>query len=535
MRNLSRRKKNNIIIASLCAIVVLMGIGYAAFSSQLRINGTSSISSNWDIRITNIETMLPSEMGDGDTPDGYNISEPTYTPSSATFNAGFELPGSMIYYVVEVSNMGSLDAQVTIGNLNCGDNENIMCMTGAYDVNPMEDMPTNGIEFDYGNQDYSGVNFPLKTNEKHYIMIMVGYDDVTEQPTDLDASIKLDLTYEQYVDPNAPVFSGETTTIGGQEVNLVSSGDGLYEDEYEIGRYIYKGASPNNYIAFGNEATEYRVIYQGQDIGVSFDSNGECENWLTESGAPDEVSCTATKGYSGGLWRIVAKEVYGTYKIVKNEIIGKISFDSQGTRGDSGSTYCYNDYSYGCNVWASTANMVGTPQYFTNGTTTGLVLSDSTLNKFLNTDYWNILDSSIREYIVTSHNWNIGAVGYYDNINELIAKETSYQWNGSIGLISPSDYLKANSNMELCGTNEIIDENYEICQDLNWMYIPNTWWWTISPYDSSVFNVATVHRDGYIIGNQAYVSNGVRPAVYLSSSIILEGEGTESNPFKIIS
>ena len=34
---------------------------------------------------------------------------------------------------------------------------------------------------------------------------------------------------------------------------VVTTGDGLYKDEYEDGRYIYKGANPNNYITFNNE------------------------------------------------------------------------------------------------------------------------------------------------------------------------------------------------------------------------------------------------------------------------------------------
>ena len=127
MKNLSRRRKNNIIIACLCGVLALMGVGYAVFNAQLKINGTSSISSEWNIRITNIETVLPSEMGEP-IPDGYNISEPTYTPESATFNAGFETPGSQIDYVVEISNLGSIDGQVTVGNLSCGDNEAILCM-----------------------------------------------------------------------------------------------------------------------------------------------------------------------------------------------------------------------------------------------------------------------------------------------------------------------------------------------------------------------------------------------------------------------
>ena len=41
------------------------------------------------------------------------------------------------------------------------------------------------------------------------------------------------------------------------QVEIVTSGEGLYEDEYED-RYFYKGANPNNYIKFSNEL--WRII-----------------------------------------------------------------------------------------------------------------------------------------------------------------------------------------------------------------------------------------------------------------------------------
>ena len=37
--------------------------------------------------------------------------------------------------------------------------------------------------------------------------------------------------------------------------NVVTSGDGLYEDQYEDGRYVYRGSEPNNYMIDENEAT----------------------------------------------------------------------------------------------------------------------------------------------------------------------------------------------------------------------------------------------------------------------------------------
>ena len=40
---MSKSKKRNIIIGSLCAIVLLMAVGYAAFQTVLNIEGTSNI------------------------------------------------------------------------------------------------------------------------------------------------------------------------------------------------------------------------------------------------------------------------------------------------------------------------------------------------------------------------------------------------------------------------------------------------------------------------------------------------------------
>ncbi len=409
MRRRFNRTQRNYIIAGLCMILVIMGVGYAAFQSQLKISGTSSISGSFNIQITNIETILPSESGGSGIPDGYNISEPTYTPTSATFSAGFELPGSMIGYIVEVSNLGSIDGQVGIGNLSCGDNSAIMCQAMATD-----EEGTNGFNFDYGNQDYSDINFPLKVGEKHYIMVMVRYDDVTEQPTDLDASIKLDLTYEQYKDPNAPIPSGETTLIGGQEVDIVSGGYGLYADEYESGRYIYRGQNPNNYITF----------------------NGE-------------------------TWRIIAKEADGTYKIIRNDVLANRAYDNQ-DRTES-STYCTS--TSGCGVYAAVSGEFSSP----SGSQSGTVTEDSSIKIYLNEDYYtNNINSTAKGQMI-SHSFNIGAVenlnqsgSQADSIEKNIAGEKMYQWTGNVGLANVSDILRASTN-PLCTSATTSINNLTAC------------------------------------------------------------------------
>ena len=60
-----------------------------------------------------------------------------------------------------------------------------------------------------------------------------------------------------------------TAKTGGDwvldNVDIVTSGDGLYEDEYEDGKYTYKGANPNNYVTFNNEKAGWRIISINSD------------------------------------------------------------------------------------------------------------------------------------------------------------------------------------------------------------------------------------------------------------------------------
>ena len=52
--------------------------------------------------------------------------------------------------------------------------------------------------------------------------------------------------------------TAEKIDVGGEEVVITTTGDGLYKDEYEEGRYIYKGKNVNNYITFNNEV--WRIV-----------------------------------------------------------------------------------------------------------------------------------------------------------------------------------------------------------------------------------------------------------------------------------
>ena len=89
--------------------------------------------------------------------------------------------------------------------------------------------------------------------------------------------------------------------IGEITINTVTEGDGLYKDEYENEKCIYKGRYPDNYIMFNEE-----------------------------------------------LWRIISKESDGTYMIIKNAGLEAMAFDEGvGARWadpSSLNTYLNGDY-----------------------------------------------------------------------------------------------------------------------------------------------------------------------------------------------
>ena len=162
----------------------------------------------------------------------------------------------------------------------------------------------------------------------------------------------------------------------------------------------------------------------------------------------------------------------------------------------------------------------------------------ATLNTYLNEEYLPTLSDSDK---VVSHNFSIGAVT--DDNNDLadqINDENGTTWDGKVGLITVSEYLRVNTNTEQCGTVSLNNDNREICLTTDWMYsaVPSGYYmWTISPLASSSNGVFIVHGSSTpgSVGN-IYVLNGyggVVPVLYLSSDITLSGMGTSGDPYVI--
>ena len=97
--------KNKIIILIFFLItIVLMAVGYSIFATDFTINGTSEITGNWDVRITNIIATQ--------VPDGCDAGTPTFTKDSINFSAKLNKPGDEIIYEVTIKNLGTIDAEL---------------------------------------------------------------------------------------------------------------------------------------------------------------------------------------------------------------------------------------------------------------------------------------------------------------------------------------------------------------------------------------------------------------------------------------
>ena len=478
-------KPEKILVGTIIVSVFLMlGIGYALLSQTLQINGTANITSKWKILFTSAEEK---EMENATTQLKEIIDDTTLT-----LNVELTQPGAKATYDVVVANQGDLDAVLSK-------------IEGVEETNTSDPLPIKVHLENIAEGD------PLLKGEEKTFQVIVEWDASQDfNETNMKKEISITLTYEQS-DGGVPVIPtpGEDgVNMGGQNVELVSSGDGLYEDQYESGRYIYRGQSPNNYVQFNNE-----------------------------------------------LWRIIAKETDGTYKIIRDELLPQnagyttIAFDTVGYRSYENNTYCTDlQQNWGCGVYGKVSGTYQSP----DGRLIGTVTEDSSISDILNTTFYGMLDETAKSQI-QKHPFNIGPVELYDetrndSLSKNIAGEKMNTWTGNIGLVNVSDVLKASTNPACTSAtdqlNQLRDSGISTCDSNYLLDLPDeTVYWTInnalveshghsSPVWAAAQNEGMVGLDG---GDANYDDlGGARPVLFLKSSIqFTSGNGTKTQPFQI--
>ena len=121
------KKKRNIIIFSLVGVLLCMVVGYAAFQTRLEIKGTSKVTSNWDIRITNVTDGTP-------TGSAENASAPDWDELTASMEANLYDKGDAMEYDVTIENRGTIDAKLNdvLANLENSNSEAVLITFSGY-------------------------------------------------------------------------------------------------------------------------------------------------------------------------------------------------------------------------------------------------------------------------------------------------------------------------------------------------------------------------------------------------------------------
>ena len=248
--------------------------------------------------------------------------------------------------------------------------------------------------------------------------------------------------------------------------------------------------------------------------------------------------------FNNELWRIIG--VFGSnVKLIRNESLGKLSWDSSESSINEGE---------GVNEWSTSALKNYLNKMYYGGDTT-VTCYGGTKNSIKTCPTNTLVE--VAKSLIDNHTWKTGAIEYNtrtdtlafysaergtvngkictsgDYCNDTVERTT--EWPGYIGLPYATDYAYA-SGESICETNMVKQDsnNVYICKNDNWMFKPNTWYWTMSPlaYSGSSRFVWLVSSDGSVGSNVAACGGAVFPTIYLKSNILIEsGTGTSSDPY----
>ena len=242
-----------------------------------------------------------------------------------------------------------------------------------------------------------------------------------------------------------------------------------------ITEYRYRETSPKNYVTFNNEV--WRII----GIFPTDDGTGNIENRI---------------------------------KLIRNESIGNKAWNSNNTNNWTEATLKDElNGTYLNSLTSKAQSMIGNGKYYLGGYI-----------------YWEsgtgILQVPGDMYL---NERKISGSTYYDGSNP-------NSWVGKIALMYASDYGYATENCKdniLHGDNENVDFDLSACKTTNWLF-NNSAEWLLPHYTNEQTYVIDSYGSVTPDSVTDFTYNGVRPVLYLTSSVkITGGNGTSSSPYTL--
>ena len=273
----------------LAALIVLLGIGYAAIRSGLNINGITHVQGNtWDVHFENYQASSGSV-----TP----TTEPSTTgnPTTVTYEVTLTNPGDYYEFTIDAVNNGTMDVMI----------ESFSSKIGNTEITPSTLPPYLSYSATYSDGLALQNKQQLLHGTRETLKLKVAYrDDIptTDLPSTVqDLSLSFTITYVQKDDSSIPVphtyniyrWSTSTWTTN-QDISSFTEGTDYVSQESQVtnmdsraSKYYLKYLISNNavtdkYVAFviSNEMAQANpgmtagtYYLKGGDSGASYEAN----------------------------------------------------------------------------------------------------------------------------------------------------------------------------------------------------------------------------------------------------------------------
>ena len=264
-------------------------------------------------------------------------------------------------------------------------------------------------------------------------------------------------------------------------------------------------------------------------------------------------NCDSYPSTNCELWRIIG--VFdGKVKLIRNESIGKYSWDNKNTTTGAETAYGKNDW-----TTARLMKLLNPSTYYTTDTndngkgqslywnaTSGTCYSGQN-NATISCNFTSTGIKDTTRNMIAETTWNLGGwntsdiysnVMYEKERGTTVYSGRSTTWAGKIALAYPSDYGYATDLSKCFQALHNYDDS--TCKSNDWMYsvITNSGndnGWLLFPHKNYAYSVLRVSVSGYA-RNYGYASatEGVVPVLYLNSKqIIIGGDGSQNNPYQL--
>ena len=264
-------------------------------------------------------------------------------------------------------------------------------------------------------------------------------------------------------------------------------------------------------------------------------------------------NCDSYPSTNCELWRIIG--VFdGKVKLIRNESIGKYSWDNKNTATGAETAYGKNDW-----TTARLMKLLNPSTYYTTDTndngkgqslywnaTSGTCYSGQN-NATISCNFTSTGIKDTTRNMIAETTWNLGGwstsdiysnVMYEKERGTTVYSGRSTTWAGKIALAYPSDYGYATDLSKCFQVLHNYDDN--TCKSNDWMYSiitnsGNDYGWLLFPHKNYAYSVLRVSVSGYA-RNYGYASamEGVVPVLYLNSNqSIAGGDGSQNNPYQL--